>query len=176
MTNEFYCVIMMAQTKTIPEVVMPKISKSASTTISLILAHALLSILLFFAIVMPMVIKSAPIMMGVKAYFTEKGGDAVFWIWFYLLMVSGAACCVALIAILKRVQRELVFTDRTVSLLRWLSWGCMFIAAICLGVVYYFHMSYILTLAAGFLGLCLRVVKNVLEHANELKNENDLTV
>ena len=155
---------------------MPKISRSASTMISLILAHALLSILLFFAVVMPLVIEAAPIMMGVKAYFTEKGGDVVFWIWFYLLMVSGTACCVALIAILKRVQRELVFTDRTVALIRWLSWGCMFIAVTCLAVVYYFHMAYLLTLAAGFLGLCLRVVKNVLEHANELKDENDLTV
>ena len=155
---------------------MLKISKSTSTAISLMLAHALLAILLFFAIVMPLVIESAPIMMGVKAYFTEKGGDVVFWIWFYLLMVSGAACCVALIAILKRVQRELVFTVKTVSYIRWLSWGCMFIAAVCLGVVYYFHMAYLLTLAAGFLGLCLRVVKNVLETATEIKNENDLTV
>ena len=155
---------------------MLKISKSASTTVSLILAHALLSILLFFAIAMPMVIDSAPIMMGVKAYFTEKGGDIVFWIWFYLLMVSGALCCVALIAVLKRVQRELVFTEKTVALIRLLSWGCMLIGAICLGVVYYFHMAYLLTLAAGFLGLCLRVVKNVLETATEIKNENDLTV
>ncbi len=155
---------------------MPKISKSASTVLSLILVIALLAIILFFAIVMPLVIEKAPLMMGVKAYFDEKDANCVFWIWFYLLMLTAAVCCGALMAILRRVRNGLVFTSLTVSLIRFLSWSCMFIAVICLAVVYYFHMSYILTLAAGFLGLCLRVVKNVLEHANELKNENDLTV
>ena len=91
-------------------------------------------------------------------------------------MVTAFACCFALVAILRRVRSELVFTQKTVSLIRYLSWGCMFIAVACLAVVYYFHMAYILTLAAGFLGLCLRVVKNVLETATEIKNENDLTV
>jgi hypothetical protein len=155
---------------------MPKISKSASTVFSLVLAISLLAIILFFAIVMPFVIEKAPIMMGVKAYFVEKDAGVVFWTWFYLLMFTASVCCGTLIVILRRVRTGLVFTPLTVSLIRFLSWGCMFIAAVCLAVVYYFHMSYILTLAAGFLGLCLRVVKNVLEHATELKDENDLTV
>lgn len=162
--------------KTDLEVVMPKISKSASTVLSLILVISLLAIILFFSIVMPFVIEKAPIMMGVKAYFAEKDANVVFWIWFYLLMVTAAVCCAALMLILRRVRNGLVFSPLTVSLLRFLSWGCMFIAVVCLAVVYYFHMAYLITLVAGFVGLCLRVVKNVLEHATEMKNENDLTV
>lgn len=162
--------------KTDLEVVMPKISKSASTVLSLILVISLLAIILFFSIVMPFVIEKAPIMMGVKAYFAEKDASVVFWVWFYLLMVTAAVCLVSLLEILRRVRSGLVFTPRTVSLIRFLSWGCMLVAALCLAVVYYFHMAYLLTLVAGFVGLCLRVVKNVLEHATEMKNENDLTV
>ena len=158
------------------EVIMPKISKHASTMLSLILAVALLTIIIFFAIVMPFIIDSAPVMMGVKAYFTEKDADVIFWFWFYVLMLAAAVCCVALAAILLRVRKEKVFTPITVSLIRFLSWGCMFIAVVCLAVVYYFHMSFLFTLVAGFVGLCLRVVKNVIEQATEIKNENDLTV
>ncbi len=155
---------------------MPKISKSASTLLSLILALTLLALILFFAVAMPFFIDTAPVMMGVKAYFTEKCADVIFWVWFYLLLLTAAVCCVALAAILLRVRKELVFTPETVSLIRFISWGCMFIAIVCLAVVYYFHMSFLFTLAAGFLGLCLRVVKNIIEQATEIKNENDLTV
>ena len=36
--------------------------------------------------------------------------------------------------------------------------------------------STVLAFAAVFLGICLRVVKNVLEEGAEIKSENDLTV
>ena len=41
---------------------------------------------------------------------------------------------------------------------------------------YIFYIAYVIAVAVLFLGLCLRVVKNVIEEATELKNENDLTV
>jgi hypothetical protein len=37
-------------------------------------------------------------------------------------------------------------------------------------------MSYAIAFAALLLGLCLRVVKNVIEEATEIKRENDFTV
>ena len=41
---------------------------------------------------------------------------------------------------------------------------------------YYFKLAVVVAVAAIFLGLCLRVVKNVIEKATEIKAENDLTV
>ena len=40
----------------------------------------------------------------------------------------------------------------------------------------YFPLSFAVAFVAVFVGLCLRVVKNVLEEAVVLKSENDLTV
>ncbi len=161
---------------------MPKISSRASTLISLILAVTLVVFLLAMMVIMPLFIEKAPLLSHIRSWFAEKeavlgiSGVAVFWIWAYSVMAVAEICCIAMVLLLFRVRRSLVFTPITVSLIRFVSWGCLLIALLCLLVVYHFHMSYMLALAAGFLGLCVRVVKNVIEEATAIKNENDLTV
>lgn len=161
---------------------MPKISSRASTLISLILAVLLVIFLLAMMVVMPLFIEKAPLLSHIRSWFTEKesvlglSGGTVFWLWAYAVMAVAEMCCIAMVLLLLRVRRSLVFTAVTVSLIRFVSWGCLLIALLCLLVVYHFHMSYMLSLAAGFLGLCVRVVKNVIEEATAIKNENDLTV
>ncbi len=161
---------------------MPKISSRASTLISLILAVTLVVFLLGMMVVMPIFLEKAPLLLHIYGWFAEKdavlglSGAAVFWLWAYAVMAVAETCCVAMVLLLFRVRRSLVFTPITVSLIRFVSWGCLLIALLCLLVVYHFHMSYMLALAAGFLGVCVRVVKNVIEEATAIKNENDLTV
>ena len=41
---------------------------------------------------------------------------------------------------------------------------------------YMFYVVFAVAAAMLFLGLCVRVVKNVVEEATEIKSENDLTV
>ncbi|MBR6563769.1 MAG: DUF2975 domain-containing protein [Clostridia bacterium] len=158
-----------------------KISKRASTLLSLILAVAFIAIVLVMMVLMPFIIDSAPMMQSIYSYFSsEEGalisGNVVFWIWFYAISAIAAVCCGSIVFLLFRVRRKLVFSKISVSLIRFASWCCILIAAVCIGVCGYFHMAYVLALAAGFLGLCLRVVKNVIEEATAIKNENDLTV
>ena len=69
-----------------------------------------------------------------------------------------------------------VFTARAVSYIRSVSWCAFVIALIFLGMTWYYLVALVLAFTAALLGLCLRVVKNVIEEATVIKSENDLTV
>lgn len=81
-----------------------------------------------------------------------------------------------LFALLLRVRAGQVFTSVSVAFVRGVSWCCMLLAVVFCGLGIYFQLSFIVAFAALFLGLCLRVVKNVIEEATAIKSENDLTV
>ncbi|MBR6783590.1 MAG: DUF2975 domain-containing protein [Clostridia bacterium] len=161
---------------------MPKISSRASTLISLILAVTLVVFIFLMMVLMPLFIDKAPLLSHIRSWFAEKdavlgiSGITVFWVWAYAVMAVAECCCIAMVFLLFRVRRSLVFSPITVSLIRFVSWGCLLIALLCMLVVYHFHMSYMIALAAAFLGITVRVVKNVIEEATAIKSENDLTV
>lgn len=160
---------------------MPKIKKRTSTVISLILTVSVMLMLAAVMIALPFVIEDAPMMTLVKDYFDEKtvlgiSGTTAFWCWFYLDCVIAEICCAAVVFLLIRVRRKQVFSPLSVAILRFVSWGVILIAFTCFAATVYFNMAVILALVFCFLGLCLRVVKNVLEEATAIKDENDLTV
>ncbi len=94
----------------------------------------------------------------------------------YLILIVFVLADAFLFALLLRVRKGLVFTEKSVSLVRGVSWCCIILSLILLGLGIYFQLSIIAAFLAVFLGLCLRVVKNVIEEATEIKSENDLTV
>ncbi|MBE6932894.1 MAG: DUF2975 domain-containing protein [Ruminococcaceae bacterium] len=79
-------------------------------------------------------------------------------------------------ALLLRVQRGLVFTAKSVALIRGVSWCCFLLCAAFCGLGRWFQLAFMAAFAAVFLGACLRVVKNVIEEATEIKSEHDLTI
>ncbi|MBQ3602651.1 MAG: DUF2975 domain-containing protein [Clostridia bacterium] len=94
----------------------------------------------------------------------------------YLILAVFMLADILLFNLLLRVKRSLVFTAKSVSLIRGVSW-CCFAAGIlfcCLGL--FFNLSFVVGFMGAFLGLCLRVTKNVIAEATEIKSENDLTV
>ena len=149
---------------------MPKISKNASVTLSLICCGIGFLGLIAMAILLPQYLPRAhgaiygealPPMLVVMAYV-------------YLIPVTVADGF--LVKLLLLVKRHLVFTDGAVSCLRTISWCCFIEAGLlCIGIVY-FRLLPVLAFVAGFLGLVLRVVKNVIEEAVALKRENDFTI
>jgi hypothetical protein len=160
---------------------MPKIPKQASVVISLVLDIAFIIFVAFAMCALPFFFGRTPLLQEIHGYFANKSvgsfsGAAVFWAWMYFNMIIVEACCVALLFLLIRVRKGKVFTAISVSCIRFLSWGCILIAVSCFSVQYFLHMSYAIAFAAMLLGLCLRVVKNVIEEATEIKSENDLTV
>ena len=83
---------------------------------------------------------------------------------------------IMLLFLLMRVKNHLVFTDISIALIRGVSWCCMTLGLLfgLLGI--YFQLAFIVAFAGIFLGICLRVTKNVIEEATVIKSENDLTV
>lgn len=78
--------------------------------------------------------------------------------------------------LLKNIRHEQIFTGKNVRLFRILSW-CCFLAALPLLFYGFLNMITIFFSAIlAFIALLLRVAKNMLETAVELKAENDLTV
>lgn len=159
---------------------MPKISKNASTIISLLFASGFIVFLAFFIIALPFCFDRFPVFQQIYSWFAYDPGlinsKIIFWVWIYSLMLIAEACSVAILFLLFRVRHGLVFTPISVSLIRFVSWGCMLASVIGIGTLYYSHLSFLIGIVALFLGLCLRVVKNVIEEATVIKAENDFTI
>ena len=103
-------------------------------------------------------------------------GRGIVYVMAYLVMASIFAIDIMLLKLLKRVKNGLVFTEISVALIRYISWFCFVICAAFYVLGIYFQLAFIVAFVALLLGTCLRVVKNVIEEATEIKSENDLTV
>lgn len=78
--------------------------------------------------------------------------------------------------LLKRVQHGSVFTPENVRLLRTVSLCCFLAALLCLVSGLRFPVLLVITVAAGFVGLIVQIVKNVFQQALCMKDELDFTV
>ncbi len=157
---------------------MLKIPRKMSVGLSLTLAVVFMVALLFGAAVMPgladMLIDTRNAMDAARQI-AEKDRISIL-ILAYAVLAVGALADAMLFFLLLRVRGGLVFSARSVALIRGVSWcaivlGCLFAV---LGL--YFRMALIVAFAGIFLGLCVRVVKNVIEEAVAIKSEHDLTV
>ena len=154
---------------------MLKISKKASVTLSMVLSFLFFVGLIIGAVAMPAFVDSVIELVYNPATFPTAGKALCLALAYLILAVCLIADCV-IFALLKTVKADNVFTAKSVALIRVISWCCFLVGVLFLAVGYYFALAFILAFAAMFLGLCIRVVKNVIEQATEIKCENDLTV
>lgn len=151
---------------------MPKISKNASVTLSLICcAVGFLGLIAIAVMLTVLVVRGDTFLFG--------EGTARKWmaLRYFLLLIPVGVADGFLVKLLLLVKKHLVFTDRAVSCLRTISWCCFLEAGLCaLSAILYFRIHLALFFVTGFLGLVLRVVKNVIEEAVALKAENDFTI
>lgn len=157
---------------------MLKISNKHSTILSLVIAAIFLVLCIAGCFYVPFLVRlfvnidrlirpNAPM---------PQSGATVLTVAFYAILFICLIVSILLLLLLLRVRRNSVFSKLSVSLIRGISW-CCFLFAFCFAVVgLYFVLAYTIVVATVFLGICIRVVKNVIEQAIEIKNENDLTV
>lgn len=157
---------------------MPRISRKASVALSLTFAVLFMLIILFGAYIMPQFAERLIEIKSAAGSRVTVGSGARFFILLlsYLVLADCAVIDVLIFLLLRRVKKSLIFTDLSVALIRYISWG-----AICFGALFallgiWFRLSLAIAFAGFFLGLTIRVVKNVIEEATEIKGENDLTV
>ena len=94
----------------------------------------------------------------------------------YAILIIAMVADILMFGLLIRVRRDLVFSSVSVALIRGVSWCVIIIGLLFLVLSHYLVEALICAAAAVFLGLCLRIVKNVIETATEIKLENDFTV
>ena len=94
----------------------------------------------------------------------------------YLCSVPAWLTLWSLWRLLGNIRRGEVFVSANVRLLRLVSWCCVWVAAVCLlSAIYYLPFAFI-AVAAGFMALVVRIVKNAFQQAIAMKDELDLTV
>lgn len=104
------------------------------------------------------------------------GTKAFFLTTIYFGSVPAAVLLFCLYRLLYRIEIEQIFITSNVECLRRISWSCFAGSVICLVSVSYYFPWIFVAVAAAFMGLIVRVVKNIVAQAVELKNEVDFTV
>lgn len=123
----------------------------------------------------------------VKLWFVEyRGWDdntfqitdiiTTFCFLFYPSAAFGFAALYNLTRLLVNIRSDNTFTDANVKYLRRISWCCIAVSVIALIAGFFYIPFLFIFVAAGFVGLMLRIVKNVMQSAVELQQENDLTI
>lgn len=157
---------------------MMKISSKASTNLSIALSVVFFAAIVFGAFLMPYFVNmlvGTPEEIAQRPFFVAEGKNIILGV-AYGVLVFATLADVLLFVLLLRVRSEQVFTEKSVALIRGISWCAVAIGVLFFVLGYYFKLAIVVGVAAVFLGLCLRVVKNVIETATEIKCENDLTV
>ena len=139
-----------------------------SVTLSLVVTYlcALFLLLLMFAA--PAVLKT----IDERPTFLH-----MMYIVFYGCCPAGWLAIASLLRLLHNIRKGEVFSRQNVRMLRILSWCFIFVTLVSLAAVFVTYMSmFYVFLASGFMAVILRVVKNVMEQATIMQEEQELTI
>lgn len=153
---------------------MLKIPRKCSVTLSMILAAFFMVVLVVTAFYLPQLVHRF-----VDMRYPE--GNMESWKPLvltngYLILAAGGMTDFFLCLLLLRVRKGWVFTAESVALVRGISWSAVLVGLLFIPLGRFFNMAYLIAFVTLYLGISMRVVKNVIEEATAIKNENDLTV
>lgn len=148
-------------------------NETKSLTLSKICVKLFMVLLIGLGVTAPFWLKS------LLAFYSELGLEGFYG--YFLTTIY--ACCVPaafllyhLYRLLNNIGEDQIFNEENIRHLRVISWCCIAAGLICLVSGLYYLPWLLLAVAAAFIGLILRVVKNVIQLAVVLKNENDYTI
>lgn len=95
---------------------------------------------------------------------------------FYSCAAIGFGILFVLLRLVNNIKKGEVFVEQNVKLLRILSYCCFAIAVITLFFARLRLLVFVITFAAAFIGLILRVIKNCFSEAIRLREENEFTI
>lgn len=94
----------------------------------------------------------------------------------YLSAILAIFALWQLLQLLNRLAKQKVFVSENAACFRLISWCCFGVAVIWLVLTFWRFLAFFVAFMAAFAGLLLRVMKNMLETAVELREENDFTI
>lgn len=95
---------------------------------------------------------------------------------FYLCDIIAIIALWQLKNLLANISKQELFTDCNTRCVRIISWCCFGVAAVMAALSFWRLLALLVAFIAAFVGLILRVVKNMLAAAAELREENDFTI
>ena len=101
---------------------------------------------------------------------------AALMVTIYLCSVFAWLLLFHLWKLLGNMKKGFVFVEDNVKRLRVVSWCCVGAAVICFASCAYYLPFLFVSIAAAFMALIVRIVKNVFQQANAMKSELDFTV
>ena len=154
------------------------LNSKKSATLSIVVCFILAVILVLLVVLGPMIFEYY--MVGYRGF--AKGGTSlwaikrVFSMCFYPSSIFAGVALYSLIKLLFNIKANNTFISQNVKYLRIVSWCCIAVSVITfIGGLFYIPFFFIAA-AAGFVGMLLRVLKNVMQSAVELKAEQELTI
>lgn len=108
-----------------------------------------------------------------------SGQESVFLpllITLYCAVPFAAVALVCLDMLLRNIRKEQPFITQNVTLLRIISYCCFGEILVFAYFAVLKPFAAVVMIACGFMGLILRVVKNVFEQAVSIREENDFTI
>ena len=135
-----------------------------------------LSVVIFMALLVAAAVYAPWLVRQTFIYTDMIGWEMYFLITVYTGCVPAALLLISLFRLLQRIGRGEVFIQKNVNGLRRISWYCFAGAVIsAVSVLYYFPWAMV-AVAAAFMGLIVRVVKNVFARAVSLQDDADFTI
>ena len=147
-------------------------SDRKSLVLSKICVLIFMALLLICAVCAPWIVRVV-IYSSARAY---AAGRTLFLLTIYTGCVPGAALLVYMYILLRRIGAERVFIRENTECLRRISWCCFAGAAICVASAFYYVPWLAVGIAAAFMGLVVRVIKNVVAKAVSLQDDADFTI
>ncbi len=142
------------------------IKNSVSSLITLVLTYVFSALVVILCILLPFL---------TNGVFSDENRITVLAVYYVCVPVALFAMYL-LGALIRSIRKSQVFIMTNVLRLRLLSWCCGYVAiSSFVAGIFYFPML-IISLCALFMCIILRVVKNVIAAAVEMKKENELTI
>lgn len=144
-----------------------------STVLSLVCTRIVMVLMVICAVLLPKLMEYYTHHTGMGL---ETGAYVTLMVILYACCLPGGAVLICLDRLLSGIKRGDVFVPKNVFYLRTISW-CCFAGALLLVIAGRYYLLFLaVAVIAAFIGLILRVVKNVIEEAIVIKTENDFTI
>lgn len=146
--------------------------KSANKSIVLSIAFTTL-----FALAMTFLTVSIPWLVPFLCEIMEyQGIEKPMMVVAYLSLPAGWGAVALFYKILFNVKKKNVFINDNVKYLNILSILCFYVGVVSSFAMFKFLGFLFVGISAFFIGLILRIIRNIIEEAIEIKQENDMTI
>ncbi len=147
------------------------------TTNSIKLTKFLLIVLFFILVTLDLSMKFIIDLILMIPFIKLNNLDlTLFILCVYSCSIAGYILIVNLYKLLINIEKGNIFNDFNIKILNIVSLCCLFVAFMCFIVGFSLVSLFLISAAAGFVALIVRIVMQIFIKANQMKNELDLTI